>query len=287
MMPANKPHQTFNPDEMKAFEPMMKIGLLATITPEGLPHITLLSTLKAADDTTMTWGQFTEGTSFQNVRANSKIAWLIMTLNKDLWRGTGTYTHTETSGPDFDFYNNVPMFRYNAYFGIHTVYYMDLVAHTGKQPLPMPAIILAAVKTLFAKAFFHKKGENALNSWTKNLFDKLDNLKFLAYVTEDGFPSLIPVIQAQSAGTQHLIFGTGAFTQELKAIPKGTPMALFGLSLDMTDVLTRGVYQGLRWVGPHRCGVLEVNWVYNSMPPVPQQIYPPLPLEPIREFDEV
>jgi len=49
------------------------------------------------------------------------------------------------------------MFRYNAYFGIHTVYYMDLGAHTGKQPLPMPAIILAAVKTLFAKVFSSKK----------------------------------------------------------------------------------------------------------------------------------
>lgn len=107
----------------------------------------------------------------------------------------------------------------------------------------------------------------------------------MAYVTEEGFPSLVPVIQSQSAGTQHLIFGTGAFTRELKAIPKGIPMALFGLSLDMTDVLTRGIYQGIRWVGPHRCGVLEVDWVYNSMPPVPQQIYPPLPLEPIREFE--
>ena len=168
------------------------------------------------------------------------------------------------------------MFRYNAYFGIHTVYYMDLGAHTRKQPLPMPAIILAAVK----------KGENALNAWTKNLFDKLDNLKFLVYFTEEGFPSLVPVIQSQSAGTQHLIFAPGAFTRELKAIPKGIPMALFGLSLDMTDVLTRGIYQGIRWVGPHRCGVLKVDWVYNSMPPVPQQIYPPLPLEPIRTFEE-
>jgi hypothetical protein len=31
--------------------------------------------------------------------------------------------------------------------------------------------------------------------------------------------------------------------------------------------------------------VLEVDWVYNPMPPLPRQIYPPLPLEPVREFD--
>lgn len=270
--------------EIDAFEPIMKIGLVATITPEGLPHITMLSSLKASDESTLIWGQFTEGTSSDNVVNNPKIGWLVMTLNKDLWRGTGNFTHTATSGVDFDAYNNTPMFRYNAYFGIHTVYYVDLIAHTGKQPLAMGAVIGAAIKTMFAKPFLRKKGAPVMNPWTMALFNKLDNLKFLAYIAEDGYPIIIPVIQAQAAGSQHLIFSLGAFTDELKAIPAGVPMALFGLCLDMTDVLTRGVYQGLRWVGPQRCGVMKVNWVYNPMPPVPQQIYPPLPLTPVRDF---
>jgi len=281
-----KYHQNeFNSAEIEAFKPMMKIGLVATITPEGLPHLTLLSTLKAADETTLSWGQFTEGMSFQHVRQNPNIGWLVMTLDKDLWRGKGTFTHTEKSGDDFDWYNQVPMFRYNAYFGIHTVYYMTLMSHTGKAALPMPKVIMAAIKTMIAKAFFIKKTRPVLNTWTKSLFNKLDNLKFLSYITEGGFPTIIPVIQAQAAGSQHLIFATGAFTDELKAIPKNVPMALFGMSLDMTDVLTRGIYQGLRWVGPHRCGVMKVDWVYSPMPPIPQQIYPPVPLKPVREFD--
>jgi hypothetical protein len=176
------------------------------------------------------------------------------------------------------------MFRYNAYFGIHTVYYMDLIEQTGKRPLPMTAIILAAIKTMATKFFFNKKKEPILNPWTQSLFNKLDNLKFLAYVAEDGFPVILPVIQAQAAGSQNLIFSTGAFTKEIKAIPKGVPMALFGLCLDMTDVLTRGTYQGLRWVGPHQCGVMAVDWVYNPMPPIAQQIYPPIPLSAVEEF---
>ena len=278
-------YQSFSQAEMDAFAPIMKIGLLATITPEGLPHITLLSSLKAANEKTMTWGQFTEGKSFHNVRNNPRIGWLIMTLGKDLWRGTGRFSHTATAGDEFDWYNEVPMFRYNAYFGIHTVFYMDLIQHTGLQPLPMGAVIMAAVKTLFAKLLFMKKDANVLNAWTKTLFNKLDGLKFLAYIDENGYPKLLPIIQAQSAGGQHLLFSTGAFTKEIKAIPRGIPMAVFGMSLDMTDVLVRGNYHGLRLVGPHRCGVVEVDWVYNPMPPVPGQIYPPLALSPIREFD--
>jgi len=29
---------------------------------------------------------------------------------------------------------------------------------------------------------------------------------------------------------------------------------------------------------------VEVEWVYNSMPPVPGQVYPPVPIEAVREF---
>lgn len=285
MTPQISSHQHFTKEEIDAFAPVMKIGLLATVTPEGLPHITMLSSLKAADANTMTWGQFTEGMSFQNVQENPNTGWLIMTLDKDLWRGTGRFTHTATSGEDFDCYNEVPMFRYNAYFGIHTVYYMDLVQHSGMQSLSMPSVVMAAMKTLVAKYFLFKKKGEVLNQWSQNLFNKLDNLKYLSYIDDSGFPTLIPVIQAQAARGKYILFSTGAFSREIKAIPGGVEVAVFGLSLDMTDVLVRGTYHGLRWVGHHRCGVLEVDWVYNPMPPVPGQIYPPLPLEPVREFD--
>ena len=132
MTQSQQAEYSFSPEEIQTFEPMMKIGLVSTVTPEGYPHITLLSTLKAVNEKTLSWGQFTEGMSFSYVQQNPKVGWMVMTLNKDLWRGKGTFTHTEKSGADFDWYNNVPMFRYNAYFGIHTVYYMDLVEKTGK-----------------------------------------------------------------------------------------------------------------------------------------------------------
>ncbi len=52
----------------------------------------------------------------------------------------------------------------------------------------------------------------------------------------------------------------------------------------MEDVLLRGRYEGLKRVAGVRCGSMQVDWVYNPMPPVPGQIYPPLPLEPITGF---
>ena len=45
----------------------MKIGLLATVTPEGLPHVTLISSLMACAPQQLAFGQFTEGFSKQHI----------------------------------------------------------------------------------------------------------------------------------------------------------------------------------------------------------------------------
>jgi hypothetical protein len=56
------------------------------------------------------------------------------------------------------------------------------------------------------------------------------------------------------------------------------------MSLDMVDVLMRGKFEGVKRMAGVRCGSIRVNWVYNPMPPKPQQIYPPLVLEAVTAF---
>jgi len=75
-----------------------------------------------------------------------------------------------------------------------------------------------------------------------------------------------------------------AFSVELAAIPPFTQVAIFSMALSMQDVLVRGTYQGARRLGGVKCGVVQVDWVYNSMPPKPQQIYPEVPIQTITEF---
>jgi hypothetical protein len=177
------------------------------------------------------------------------------------------------------------MFRYNAYFGIHTVYFMDLVEQTGRQTLPMGQVVLAALQTLIARGLWRSRdSSDVLNLWTRQLLNKLDNLKYLSYIGADGFPVIIPVIQAQAADAERILFSTGAFREELRVVPSGVPVAVFGMSLEMEDVLLRGQFEGIHRIGGVCCGSVRVDWVYNPMPPTPQQIYPPIPLERITVF---
>lgn len=280
-----QPLKSFSTDDIKNTQPVMKIGLLATVTPEGLPHVTMLSSLMACAPEGLCFGQFTEGMSKKHIHTNPKVGFLIMSLDKELWRGKANYTHFSKAGPEYDYYNNVPMFRYNAYFGVHTVYYLSLVSQSGKSPLPMNRIIFAALQTMLARILGRKsESQPVLNNWTRAFLNKLDHLKFLSYVGEDGYPLLIPVIQAQSLEGKHVLFSTSVYQDELECIPQGANLAVFGLALTMEDVLLQGKYLGIRRVGGIRTGVAQVDWVYNPMPPVPGQVYPPVELKAIKDY---
>lgn len=276
---------TFSEEDILAMQPAMKIGLLATVNPEGSPHVTLISSLMACSPSQLSFGQFTEGLSKKHILDNPKTGFLIMGLDKTLRRGKATYTHSAQDGKEYDFYNNLPMFRYNAYFGVHTVYYLELASQTGVESLPMNQVVLAAVQTALARRLGGEKISQApINPWTRAFLNKLDNLKFLSYVGEDGYPVLIPAIQAQCLDEEHILFSTSVYKNELEAIPAGASLAVFGMALTMEDVLLRGVFQGFRRVGGIRIGLVKVDYLYNSMPPVPGQVFPSRPVEAITDF---
>ena len=280
-----KTKTSFKEQEMKAFEPAEKIGLVASINPEGLPHITLITSIMAPRPDQLTLGQFCEGLSKQFIQKNRNVAFLIMTMDKKLWRGQAKWTHLKKEGPEYERYNQIPMFRYNTYFGINTVHYLDLIRTSGSEDLPMPKIVLSSVLTKLAKRCAATEGEGQiLKPFTEDLFNQLDSLKFLAYVGKDGFPVIIPLIQCQAADSRRLAFSPIAFKPELIHIQKNTPVAVFCLTMKMEDVLIRGTFRGYSRRMGLRLGAIDIDWVYNSMPPAHGQIYPEVELTPVVDF---
>jgi len=275
----------FSTQEMLSFAPAEKIGLVACVNPDGLPHISLITSIMAPKPDRFTLGQFCKGLSKQYIQQNPDIAFLIMTLDKKMWRGTARWTHLRNEGTEYERYNEIPMFRYNTYFGINTVHYLDLIETSGSENLPMPKIILSALLTKLAKsAAASGLSDRILKPFAEDLFNQLDSLKFMAYVGQDGFPVIVPVIQCQAADSRRLAFSPIAFKDELKRIPKETPVAVFGLTMGMEDVLIRGIFRGYRRTIGLTIGTIDIEWVYNSMPPAHGQIYPEVELKPVIEF---
>ena len=276
---------TFTQNEIKSFAPAEKIGLVACASPEGDVHVTLITSIMAAGPKQLTLGQFSTGLSKFYMQLNPNVGFLVMSMDKRLWRGKACWTHKRSDGPEYEIYNNQPMFRYNAYFGINTVHYLDLVEIRSEGKLPMGKIIPAAVITRFAKGSAATGNhEPILKPFAENLFNQLDALKFLACIGKNGFPRIIPVIQCQASDSRRLVFSSLAFHDELQTIPANTAVGIFGLNLKMQSVFVRGAFRGFKRYRGINLGVLDIDWVYNSMPPSHGQIYPASKLEPVRDF---
>lgn len=275
---------TFGDHAIAACAPAEKIGLVATVNPQGLPHITLLTSLRAAGPHQLTIGEFCKGSSKVHMRQNPRVGFLIMTRDRHLWRGQARWTHLRQEGPEYEQYNHLPMFRYNAYFGINTVHYLELKALNPEEKLPLGAILCGALRTRLAEgALSSTRGETILKPFAHRLFNRMEALKFIAHIAADGFPRIIPLVQCRCVDGQRLVFALHPYGAELALIVRGSTVALFGLTMAMEDVLVRGSYRHHR-VRLARLGVVEIDWVYNSMPPCHGPIYPPVPLTAVNNF---
>jgi hypothetical protein len=202
-----------------------------------------------------------------------------------MWRGKAKWTHLKKEGPEYERYNEIPMFRYNTYFGINTVHYLDLIETSESTSLPMPKIIVAAMLTKFAKSSAKTETtERILTPFAEQLFNRLDSLKFMAYIGPDDYPTIIPIIQCQASDSRTLAFSSLAFKEELNRVAPGTEVAIFGLTMGMEDVLIRGTFDGFKRQRFMNLGTVGIEWVYNSMPPGHGQIYPQVDLKAVTEF---
>jgi hypothetical protein len=245
----------------------------------------MITSIMAPKPDQITLGQFCQGLSKQYIQENNNIAFLIMTMDKKLWRGKARWTHLKKEGPEYERYNEIPMFRYNTYFGINTVHYLDLLETSECQRLPMPQIIVSTMLTKLAKSGAKSDlTPRILTPFAEQLFNQLDSLKFMAYIGAEGFPAIIPLIQCQAADSRTLAFSPLAFKEELDRVSSGTEVAIFGLTMGMEDVLVRGTYHGYKRYRCLKLGTVDIEWVYNSMPPGHGQIYPEVVLKAIVDF---
>ena len=267
-------------EAQKLFASDSKIALVAMKDDEGYPHITMFSTLMAKDEHSLMFGQFCEGLSKRSIQESPKAGFLLMSVDKELWRGRAVYTHTETTGPEFEIMNNKPLFRYNTYFGIGRVYYLDLTDITEKETLDMGAIIRGALLTRIKKGGARSRGNDALGHISRGLTDGLSNLKFIAAEDGEGFCPITPVIQAASADSDHLVFTGKPYTDELKNIQPGQKVSVFAMNLSLESVLIKGTFRGVQ----KGLNIIDIEKVYNPLMPIPGYVYPKTELRTITDF---
>jgi uncharacterized pyridoxamine 5'-phosphate oxidase family protein len=275
----------FSDEDMKSFLPTAKVGLLATINAQNLPHITMITSMQAANPEVLLVGEFFRGQSKKHVQENHKIAFLVMSMSRMLWRGNATWTHAAKNGPEYEIMNQIPMFRYNTYFGIETVHYFDLLGFRGPDPLPLGQFVLEVLKSKMVRGKFKTNNPaQILKPFIVDIVNQLMSFTFLSYIKDDGYPELIPILQCQAADSRRLVFSKGMYKDELAKIPDGAKVAVFTMNFNMESILVRGTYYAENESLVGQVATVDIDWVYNSMPPALGQLYPPVELAPISDF---
>ncbi len=277
---------TFEQQDIQAMAPLEKIGLYATINPEGLPHITFVNSLMASAADELTFGQFVRGRSKWFMQLNPKTAFFILApQQKQMWFGTALWKAKKDEGSELDKYKAMPMQRYNSYFPIYRVHYLDLVRTTSALKIPVFSVLTSVLGALAARRSARTRIEKrVMNPYSEALFNRLNALKFMAFKGADGFPVLIPVFGTFAADSRRIVFHPGPFGTLLSGLQDGQDIAVFALSLKLENVLVRGTFKAFRNKFGFRTGIIDVVWVYNSMPPNAGQIYPEVPLSPVTRF---
>ncbi|NLI53259.1 MAG: pyridoxamine 5'-phosphate oxidase family protein [Clostridiales bacterium] len=253
-----------------------KVGVLATEDESGYPHLSFISSIQALGDDSLTFGQFSAGLSKRFIMDRPRVGFLVLSADKRYLSGNATYTHSANTGKEFDRYNNKPLFRYNSYMGFYRVFYLNLDRISALKPLPMGAIVFGAILSRIKALFVAKSGHDALPLVGRKLFSQLDSLKFLCWYDEKGEATLLPVVQATSAGSDRIALTGVPFGKALSRIPDGAKASILCLNLQMESVLVKGRYHG---------GTLDIERVYNSMPPKMEYVYPRSEaIEPVRSF---
>jgi len=277
--------QSFSKYDMESFLPTAKVGLIATINDEGLPHITMITSMQAANPKVLLVGEFFRGRSKKHVRNNHKIGFLVMSISRKLWRGNATWTHAMKNGPEYEVMNQIPMFRYNTYFGIETVHYFDLEGFRGPDALPMGQFVLEILKSRMIKNQFKTNNqEEILKPFVVNIINQLMSFTFLSYIKPDGYPEIIPILQCQATDSRRLTFSKGMYFEDLKAIPDGAKVAVFTMNFNMESILVRGIYHSDNPSIAGNVATVDIDWVYNSMPPALGQLYPAVEMQAISDF---
>jgi len=265
-------------------QPDIMLKLISTIDDRGWPHVTLISSNRAINKKQIVWGAFTEGTSKKFVKKRPKQGIFYMTAEMPFkfLQAKADFTHTTSEGEDLEHFNQSQLMRYFTYVRVHTAYYNNIVSVTPVRNLPLFGVVKGIIKDMIGKGGAKTKlDEKRLNVLGHKLFGDLIAVRVIAYIDPaDGYPTMIPCIQLQAADHNRLVFPPSVLKEDLYQIPANSKVAVFGMNFDFYNQVVKGTFTGFKKFRGIKFGVIEIEEIYNSTPPMVGKIYPEIETRP-------
>ncbi|TET03732.1 MAG: hypothetical protein E3J90_01670 [Promethearchaeota archaeon] len=264
-------------DELIEFtQPDIMVKLISTIDSRGWPHLTIITSNRAKSRDQIVWGQFFAGTSKENVQKNPKQGIFYMTTEAPFKfiQVKADFTHTKTEGEDLDYFNQSDFFRYFTYINVYKIFYNNVIAVTPIRDLPPGNIPRKIIKAIEKEAKTNLE-EKRLNVIGYKLFTNKIGVRAIAYIDpSDGFPIIIPHLQLNAIDHNRLYFPLTALKEDFLQIPVNSKVAVIGANFDMASQVVKGTFTGIQKFEETEYGLIDIEEIYNSSPPIVGKIYP-------------
>lgn len=266
-------------DEQNKFtQTALMVKLLGTVDERGWPHITFIMNNHACANDEIVWGEFMHGKSKQYIQDHPKHGYLFMSVSLPftMFQIKADFSHINTSGDEIEQFNKSADMRYSTTMNVWRVFYNKVKATSRLQKISLIKVLGAGITNSFLKLFTKKNSKTIrLDKFGQNIFGSIMNPKFLIYIDpKDQYPIILPCFQAFPLGGTQMAFRNNQFATQLNQIPKGSKIAIYGLTMDFIAQETRGTFLGFSKSKGITLGRMEIEEVYNSGPPLPGRIYP-------------
>jgi hypothetical protein len=237
---------------------------LATRSADDVPNIVPCVSILPAEDQpdTVFFGNFLLRKSIKNLQQDTRVGILVITPELRGWRLTGDFVEFQRTGPYVERQMSSSLLRYNAYTGVRNAGVIRVRSVEGAFAISRLQVAKDFTLARLAALTQHKNGGITVPLAVRREFARMVAVKVLAWIGEDGYPDIIPMLSLQPAGEQHL-----ACWQSSNKLPSPPANALVATNILTFEAIS---YQAKgRWSARGRRGAIAVQQVYAGGPPYP------------------
>ena len=269
------------PGLLDALRGEMTPKFLATRSAAGVPNVVPVISIQPADDhhtcpggrcqggdlgqpDTLFFGNFLLRKSIRNLEEDARVGILVVTPELRGWILKADFVEFQRTGPYVDRQMSGSLLRYNAYTGIRNAGILRVLSVDSEFAISKMQVLKDYILARLA-AFGKQRAGNQSTTMplaVRREFAKMVAVKVLAWVRDDGYPTIVPALSLQPAGDKALVcWRTSA---SLPQPPAGALVATNILTFEAVSYQAKG-----QWDARGNAGAIQVCEVYVGGPPLP------------------
>ena len=255
-----------HPGLLDALRGEMTPKFLATRSAAGTPNVVPVISILPADDQpdTLFFGNFLLRKSIQNLKEDARVGILVITPELRGWMLKGDLVEFQRTGAYVDRQMSGSLLRYNAYTGIRNAGIIRVRSIEGDFAISKTQVAKEFVLARLAALGWGRKRNpgTTMPLAVRREIAKMVAVKVLAWVRDDGYPTIVPALSMQPAGDQTLL--CWKTNSALPQPPAGAQVATNILTFEAISYQAKG-----QWATRGNAGAIKVAEVYAGGPPIP------------------